>query len=122
VQHIAPVGSAPLGAGRWGQLDLVGETSEWLSDWYFPYIEPCVDCAYVTENAPPNGSNGAGGGFVWAARAYRGGDFSSPASHLAPAFGGYPLFFSVLFPSDGFSGRIPTVGSFSVGARCARSP
>src|SRR5262249_38959581 len=49
VANIAPVGSAPLGAGRWGHLDLVGEVEEWMLDIPAPYVTPCTDCA----NAPP---------------------------------------------------------------------
>jgi sulfatase modifying factor 1 len=44
VANIAPVGTATLGAGLWGQLDLAGDVSEWNLDWYAPY-EPCTDCA-----------------------------------------------------------------------------
>jgi formylglycine-generating enzyme required for sulfatase activity len=36
---LAPVGFASLGAGRWGQLDLVGEVWEWNLDW-FPNAPP----------------------------------------------------------------------------------
>jgi formylglycine-generating enzyme required for sulfatase activity len=48
--NIAPVGTAASGAGRWGQLDLVGELFEWNLDWYGPsgtYTVPCIDCAYL---------------------------------------------------------------------------
>jgi formylglycine-generating enzyme required for sulfatase activity len=46
--NIAPVGTATQGAGRWGQLDLVGEVFEWNADWAAIYVNPCADCAYLT--------------------------------------------------------------------------
>ena len=50
VANIAPVGTATLGAGRWGQLDLAGELTEWNLDWYAAYAN-CTDCADVTVSA-----------------------------------------------------------------------
>jgi serine/threonine-protein kinase len=47
IANIAPVGTATLGAGRWGQLDLVGEVKEWLLDSYAAY-QACTDCADIT--------------------------------------------------------------------------
>lgn len=47
---IAPVGTAPSGAGFFGQLDLAGNMWQWVSDWFFPYTD-CTDCAALT--APP---------------------------------------------------------------------
>jgi formylglycine-generating enzyme required for sulfatase activity len=44
----APVGTAGMGAGRWGQLDLVGEAFQFDIDWYNTYADPCTDCAYLT--------------------------------------------------------------------------
>jgi formylglycine-generating enzyme required for sulfatase activity len=53
--NIAPVGTPTLGAGLWGQLDLVGEMTQWTLDWYETaygsgrYVDgPCTDCAYLT--------------------------------------------------------------------------
>ena len=59
---IAPVGTATLGSGLWGQLNLAGELWEWnLDSWYDraafadggvrgnAYVEPCVDCAVTTD-------------------------------------------------------------------------
>ncbi len=46
--NIAPVGTAPLGGGRWSQQDLAGELFEWTLDWAGPYGNPCVDCAAAT--------------------------------------------------------------------------
>ncbi len=45
---IAPVGTATLGAARWGQLDIEGEMVEWNLDAYnASYVDPCIDCAYL---------------------------------------------------------------------------
>jgi formylglycine-generating enzyme required for sulfatase activity len=46
--QLAPVGTAWLGAGRWGQVDLTGEVSEWNLDWSGCPGGPCVDCACLT--------------------------------------------------------------------------
>jgi sulfatase modifying factor 1 len=65
VANIAPVGTATLGVGRWGQLDMAGEMSEWNLDWYpSPYVDPCTDCAYLTFNAG-GGQVFRGGGFCY---------------------------------------------------------
>ena len=43
------MGTASLGAGRWGQLDLAGEVTEWDLDWFvLPYFDPCTDCSIVS--------------------------------------------------------------------------
>jgi len=68
--NLAPVGTAPRGAGRWGQLDLAGEVYEWTLDWYGPYTSSCVDCANLTQ-----GSN----------RVIRGGDYAYDATYLIPS-------------------------------------
>jgi formylglycine-generating enzyme required for sulfatase activity len=53
VKNIAPVGTAALGAGLWGHLDLSGNVSEWVLDTFpnanarAPYVNPCVNCAYL---------------------------------------------------------------------------
>lgn len=49
-QQFRPVGSYPLGAGRWGHLDLAGNMGEWVLDTMEsnPYptgTAPCNDCA-----------------------------------------------------------------------------
>ncbi len=45
VTDILAVGSLPMGAGRWGQLDLAGNLSEWVMDSPIsPYPAPCTDC------------------------------------------------------------------------------
>jgi sulfatase modifying factor 1 len=68
VANIAPVGTAVLGAGLWGQLDLVGNVGPWILDAYAAYVDPCVDCAYLASSV---------------SRVCRGGDFSDP-SNLSP--------------------------------------
>jgi formylglycine-generating enzyme required for sulfatase activity len=45
---VAPVGTATLGGGLWGQLDLAGEVSNIVLDWAAAYVDPCSDCAYLT--------------------------------------------------------------------------
>jgi sulfatase modifying factor 1 len=49
-RNIAPVGTASLGAGAWGQLDLGGSFWEWNLDFYpedNAYVAPCTNCAYL---------------------------------------------------------------------------
>jgi sulfatase modifying factor 1 len=54
VANIAPVGTAALGAGLWGQLDLAGNVFEWNLDWaHAPYVDPCIDCTYLTPSPAP---------------------------------------------------------------------
>jgi len=48
-RNIAPVGNAVEGAGLWGQLDLAGEVQEWNLDWDFEDVNPCVNCAYLSD-------------------------------------------------------------------------
>jgi formylglycine-generating enzyme required for sulfatase activity len=67
---IAPVGTATLGAGKWGQLDLAGELWEWTLDWNAPYV-PCTDCANFTTASY---------------RVIRGGGFGTAASEVLPPF------------------------------------
>ena len=90
---LAPVGTAWLGAGLWGQLDLVGEVWEWDIDWYGGPGGPCVDCACLT------------GGSV---RVLEGCTDSCPTEMLQP--------------SATVDGSYSTVSAGEVGFRCARSP
>jgi formylglycine-generating enzyme required for sulfatase activity len=75
VANVAPVGTASLGAGRWGQLDLTGEMNEYNLDVWLGttgYPNPCADCARVTP--PPSDDvlyRGTRGGAF-------GGPFSTP--------------------------------------------
>ncbi len=46
VQNIPPVGSAPLGIARWGQVDVAGSVAEWTIDSFAPaFGDDCIDCA-----------------------------------------------------------------------------
>ncbi|MDB5212758.1 MAG: hypothetical protein JWO86_685 [Myxococcaceae bacterium] len=89
---IARVGTATLGAGRWGQLDLVGDLWEWNLDWSATYASPCIDCAFLTASTY---------------RIKRGGSFQDDASSLLPAQR---------------SSVLPAVRYVDVGIRCARTP
>jgi sulfatase modifying factor 1 len=92
--NIAPVGTATLGAGLWGQLDLAGELYEWNLDSYADYVNsPCIDCVARTSA----GSN----------RVRRGGAFGYPASQMLPPNRND-------FP--------PSIHDGNVGFRCARMP
>jgi len=95
VNHIAPVGTARDGAGRWGHLDLVGDLMEWYLDWFAPsYANPCVDCAHL--------ASGSG-------RALRDGYFASTDTALL----------QVPYRNNGF---YPANRFYSFGLRCARAP
>ncbi len=88
---IAPIGTATLGAGYWGQLDIAGEVWEWNLDWYATYVDPGTNCAYLTTAS---------------ARVFRGGGFSGPASYLLPPFR-YDSFY-------------PSYRNYYLGFRCVR--
>jgi formylglycine-generating enzyme len=98
VANIAPVGTPALGAGRWGQLDLLGDVDEWALDWAAPYVDPCTDCAYLSET--PAG---------WVVR---GGSFSPDSVLLSP-----PARSNAVVSSAQTSYRTPYIGF-----RCARTP
>jgi formylglycine-generating enzyme required for sulfatase activity len=88
----APVGTATLGAGLWGQLDLAGEMWEWTLDRNAPYSNPCVDCGDMTSSND---------------RVFRGGFWAVDVSGLVPPLRNY-------YP--------PTARTGTIGFRCARSP
>ena len=92
VANIAPVGSARLGAARWGQLDLAGELSEWTLDWYAPYVNPCTDCVYLAD---------------FSYRVVRGGSFGTDTENIFP-------------PAR--NGDVPASRNAFYGVRCARPP
>ena len=92
VVNLAPVGTARLGAGRWGQLDLAGNLSEWNLDWYAPYVEPCADCVFLTD---------------FSYRVTRGGSFGTDSEDIFP-------------PAR--DGDLPRSRNAFHGARCARIP
>ena len=100
--NIAPVGTATLGAGPYGQLDLAGELWQWNLDWDQRYVSPCVDCAYLTDDPPPGGGGGS------PARIRRGGGFCG-------------LTAQSLEPWYRLAGT-PTGRSYSDGLRCGRTP
>jgi sulfatase modifying factor 1 len=87
----APVGTATLGIGLWGQLDLAGNVNEWNLDSYASYGAPCADCASLTPASY---------------RAIRGGYFYNHTSYLHPAVR---------------SDDPATARSICIGFRCARS-
>ena len=94
--NIAPVGTATLGVGLWGQLDLhAGSMNEWALDWYAAYVDPCTDCSYQT--ATTN-------------RLERGGNWSGGVTTTA------------LLPWTRSGGEAPASRLFFVGFRCARTP
>jgi formylglycine-generating enzyme required for sulfatase activity len=95
VTNIAPVGTATLGAGLWGQLDLAGEVWEWNLDGYSSYVDPCTDCADVADVAAAS------------PLVLRGGAVGGPASYLLPPYrlNGTP------------AGRY-----YDFGVRCSRAP
>ncbi len=98
VSNLAPVGTATLGAGLWGQLDMAGEVSELVLDSYAAYVDPCTDCAYI---APPYTM------FI----PIRGGDFLGGTTYS---------FLYLLSPyrnTTAQSSRAPVTGF-----RCARAP
>ncbi len=49
VANIAPVGTAVLGVGLDGQLDLAGSVAEWVLDSHAVYVNPCIDCGYLMQ-------------------------------------------------------------------------
>jgi sulfatase modifying factor 1 len=93
LENIAPVGTAALGGGLWGQLDLAGNVWPWTLDWLAAYAEPCIDCADLTPS--PYRSHG-------------GADFHDPQSYLVA--------------SAQHAGNPPQYRDTVLGFRCARSP
>jgi formylglycine-generating enzyme len=94
---VHPVGlTAPLGDGKWGQVDLVGNAWEWNLDVFAtPYVQvSCNDCANTTSTTS-------------SLRVFRGGSAGNNAS--------------VLFSATRNS-RIPTDHNAYIGLRCAREP
>jgi sulfatase modifying factor 1 len=104
VGSVAPVGTAALGAGLWGQLDLAGNLLQWQLDWGWSQSGPCTDCASL-QVFPGSASMGAGS----AGRETTGSTFFGDVSTLPVAFGGFTVA-----PSFRFNG----LGGF----RCARTP
>jgi len=92
VANIAPVGTPALGAGRWGQIDLAGNLSEWTLDWDAPFRTPCNDCVFLVD---------------YSYRVIRGGNFSPGGVDLSPWIR---------------DGDVPASRNSFYGARCARPP
>jgi formylglycine-generating enzyme required for sulfatase activity len=90
---ILPVGSAEAGAARWGQLDMAGEAYEWVLDYYAPYVDPCMNCAYLEQTS---------------SRSIRTHRFGGGTAYLTP-------------PYRNSTGG-PTGRNSSAGFRCARAP
>ena len=98
VTNIAPVGSAPLGAGLWGQLDLTGNLWQWTLETTHQFPNPCADCASVSTLLDLSSD-----------RVILGANFAASASYLPPAFKLY-------------NGAAPTDRQNRYGIRCARTP
>jgi formylglycine-generating enzyme len=92
--NIAPVGTATMGAGRWGNLDLAGNVWQWNLDWFAGYVDPCDNCASVTEGSD---------------KVVRGGYFDGMASSMISSF------------RSEYAGS-PAYRHYFIGLRCARQP
>jgi formylglycine-generating enzyme required for sulfatase activity len=103
VSSIAKVGTAVLGAGKWGQLDLLGEVHAWVLDVYAPFA-PCSDCAFLQNYVGTK----VEGGVVTSElpnRTIRGSTFANPTAYSWTRYQGPPSF-----------------SYFVLGLRCARTP
>jgi formylglycine-generating enzyme required for sulfatase activity len=92
--NIAPVGTTPSGAARWGHLDLAGEVFQWNADVFGAYGNPCTDCA----NLPTSGTS----------HNLRGGTFNSVDFLMLPPY--RQDVASLTFRNE------------NLGIRCARTP
>jgi formylglycine-generating enzyme len=81
IGDILPVGSKPLGAGRYTQHDLAGSMWEWGLDWYAGYKAVCNNCANLTDAIARVGRGGAWGGGAGGLAAAARIDFA-PVSHF----------------------------------------
>jgi len=90
---LAPVGTAAMGAGKWGQLDLAGEIWEWNLDWKNTYVSPCTDCVSLTAASY---------------RIVRGDNYGGSVNNLVPTVRGGDI--------------APEGRDSNFGFRCARAP
>jgi formylglycine-generating enzyme required for sulfatase activity len=97
----SPVGTAASGVATWGQLDMAGETWEWMLDWMAP-LGPCVDCADTFPTVSPPGAH----------RVRRGGSFIDPMNNVLAAS----------YRGDVMQGATPEERFLNDGFRCARTP
>lgn len=88
-----PIGTFPDGASPYGVLDMAGNASEWVQDWYEPY-------SYL--NAPLSDPQGPHGQLL---KVVRGGSWLKPARNIRASDRDYA------FPADRASG---------IGFRCAK--
>ncbi len=84
---------SPRGDGKWAQADLTGNEWEWNLDFIGDYVNPCADCAYLSDD-------GQG-------RSIRGASFNYPGDQLYVA------------TRDGDD---PSIRYSDDGVRCARAP
>jgi len=98
VVNYASVGTAAEGAGLWGQLDIEGEVYEWVLDWFaLAYVDPCSDCAVLTQPAVNE-------------RVYRGGPLNGFANYLET------------WQRNSMDPDSQSDGPGDIGIRCARTP
>jgi sulfatase modifying factor 1 len=90
---LAPVGTATMGAGLFGQLDLAGEIWEWNLDWKQNYVSPCTDCVNLTAAS---------------FRIVRGDNFGGSVANLMPTVRGGDI--------------APDGRDSNFGVRCSRAP
>lgn len=99
--NAAPVGFASLGAGRYGQVDLIGNVFEWLLDKFDDYESPCEDCALLSASTSDRVLPGSG-------------------FHTGLGLGSTVLYSwnraAIAYNAETFR------GDYAVGLRCARSP
>jgi len=95
--NIAKVGTASMGGGKWGQLDLSGSVWEWDLDVYIAKPDnPCTDCAHLTGGTD---------------RVLPGGGFHTGLMPFMLSSSRTSLNYATTYRGD-----------YGVGVRCARTP